>query len=283
MILVVTTISYDARSYLTSQEFSNQIDSTDLSTLTFMRNGEKVTLEKFVKDYVTENIQDHIKNNLVSGYISFLFPLADSITDYTVDKALTSKYVNSVVKTEVHEIIDYLLYSDVNEAEARINSGVTIYTNPKLDPQNTNSFEERVSAEVKLAVFQYIEEESGKTTDEIIVMLSEKTLESYKLKTVSLVLFLLLAVLNISAPVNLLAYFGGIAFAYSGAFAIIQNNFAQYFSGNEDLISYQFIKPLIDLYVPYGEKAIIIGVISIVLFVSIKVIRVIIKKKKRKA
>ncbi len=279
-VLVVTTLMYDARSYLTSQEFSDKIDTTDLSTLTFMRNGEKITLEQFVKDYVTENIQDHIKNNSVSGYLSFLFPLADSITDYTVDKALSSEYVNKVVKTEVHEIINYIVYSDVEEAEQRIRLGIDIHTNPYLNPNNTNNFEERVSAEVKLAVFDYIEAESGYSIDEIIVALSEKTLESYKLKVVSLVIFLLLAVLNMSAPANLLAYFGGTAFVYYGALAVIQNNFVTHFTGNEDLISYQFVKPLMDMYVPYGDKALIIGIVAFVLFAVVKVIQKIIKNKK---
>ncbi len=283
-VLVVTTLMYDARSYLTSQEFSDKIDTTDLSTLTFVRNDEKITLEQFVKDYVTENIQYHIKNNTashyLSGYISFLFPLADSITDYTVDKALSSEYVNKVVKNEVHEIIEYILYSDVEEAEQRIRLGIDIHTNPYLSPDNTDNFEDRVSAEVKLAVFDYIEAESGKSIDEIIVALSEKTLESYKLKVISLALFLLLAVFNISSPVNLLAYFSVIAFAYYGAFAVIQDNFATYFAGNEDLISYQFIKPLMDLYVPYSDKAIVIGIVALALFVAIKVIMAIAKKKK---
>ncbi len=279
-VLLVTTLMYDARSYLTSQEFSNQIDNTDLSTLTFMRNGEKITLERFVKDYVAENIQHHIKNNAVSGYLSFLFPLADSITDYTVDKALSSEYVNSVVKTEVHEIVNYILYSDVEEAEQRIRLGIDIHTNPYLNPNNTQNFEERVSAEVKLAVFDYIEAESGYSIDEIIVALSEKTLESYKLKVVSLVLFLLLAVFNMASSVNLLVYFSGTALAYCGAFAVIQNNFATHFAGNEDLISHQFIKPLMNLYVPYGEKALVIGIVAFVLFVVIKVVQTVIKKKK---
>ncbi len=284
-LLVVTTLTSDARSYLTSQEFSYQIDNTDLSTLTFIKDGEKITLEQYVKDYVTENIQDHIKNNSVStylgDYLSFLFPLADSITDYTVDKALSSEYVNDVVKNEVHEIIDYILYSNVEDAEERIEQGVTIHTNPQLDPETKDNFEERISAEVKLAVFDYIEIESGYSIDEIIVMLSEKTLESNVLKIVSLVLFILLAALNISSPVNLLAYFSGIAFAYFGVFAVIQNNFAEHFIGNEDLISYQFIKPLMDLYLPYGEKALIIGIVLLVIFIGLKIGLPIIKKRIR--
>ncbi len=283
-ILVFSTFIHEARSYLTSEEFSSKIDSTDLSTLTFIKDGEKITLEQYVKNYVTENIQDHIKNNSLSDYLngnlSFLFPLADSITDYTVDKALSSEYVNNIVKTEVHEIMDYILYSDADEAEERIKQGVTIHTNPKLDPENSANFEERISAEVKLAVFDYIETESGKSIDEIIVILSEKILYSTKIKVISRILFILLGVLNFKTSVNVIAYFSAIAFVYSGVFAVFQNSFTKHFAGNEDLISYEFLKPLMDLYLPYGTKALIIAIVLLVLFVGLKFGLPLIKKKK---
>ncbi len=283
-ILVFSTIVHEARSYLTSEEFSNKIDNTDLSTLTFINDGEKITLEQYVKDYVTDNIQDHIKDNSVSdylnGYLSFLFPLADSITDYTVDKALTSEYVNNIVKNEAHEIVDYILYSDADEAEDRIEQGITIHTNPKLDPENSTNYEERISAEVKLAVFDYIEAESGKSIDEIIVILSEKTLYSSNIKAISTILFILLEVINFKSSVNVLAYFSAIAFTYSGVFAVIQNSFAKHFAGNEDLISYEFLKPLMDLYLPYGTKALIIAIGLLVLFVGLKFGLPLIKKRK---
>ncbi len=279
-ILVVSTTLSTCRSYLTSEAFSEKIDSTNLSTLTFIYNGQKVTLEQYVKNYITAGIEEHIKNNPLSDYTDFLYPFADYVTDFAVDKAFSSEFINSVVKKEVHEIVDYYLYSDVEEAEKRIRLGLDIHMNPDLNPNFAKNFEERVSAEVKLAVFQYIEDESGKSTDEIIVLLSEKTLESYQLKTISLILFLLLATLNISSPVNILGYFSGIAFGYFGTFLVMQNDFSTHFAQNYDLISYDFLKPLVDELIPYSDKALIIGIGTLAVFIALKVLIFVIKKKK---
>jgi hypothetical protein len=168
--LVATTLISVGRDYFTSQEFDYMVDSTDLATMKFVYNGEKITLEKFVKKYVTEKIEDHIKNNPLSNYTDFLFPIFDSITDFTVDKALSSEFINTTVKGEVHSIIDYFLYSDVDEANERIKNGITLENNVALNPENATTYEDRIKAEVKLAVFKYIEEESGKSCDEIIVL-----------------------------------------------------------------------------------------------------------------
>ena len=124
--LVTTTLIGVGRDYFTSEQFDSAIDNTDLATMKFVYNGEKITLEKFVKDYVTEKIEDYIKNNPLSNFTNLLFPLADSITDFAVDKALSSEFINTTVKTEVHSIIDYFLYSDAQEAKERIKNGVTL-------------------------------------------------------------------------------------------------------------------------------------------------------------
>lgn len=276
---VTTTLLSVGRDYFTSQEFNSMIDNTNLATMKFVYNGEKITLEKFVKDYVTEKIEDHIKNNPLSNYTNFLFPLFDSITDFTVDKALSSEFINTTVKGEVHSIIDYFLHSNVNDAKDRIKNGITLENNVALNPDNAPTYEERIKAEVKIAVFKYIEEETGKSCDEIIVLLSEDNIS--KLKTISFVLFALLLIVSIPTFPSVFLFLSLMLINYKVQTYSSINDFKEYFAGKEDLISYELIKPLIDAYMPYADRAQTIGIVCFALFVISLVVMYFIKKKKQ--
>ena len=279
--LIALTVLSVGREYFTSDEFNSMVDSTDLATMKFVHNGEKITLEKYVKKYVTENIEEHIKNNPLSNFTNFLYPFADSITDFAVDKALSSEYVNSVVKTEIHSMLDYFLYSDVDEAKQRIKDGITLENNVKLNPENAPTFEERVSAEVKIAVFKYIEEESGMSCDEIIVLISEKTVSD--LKIISVVLFVLLVLVSIPKFPSIFFFLDFVFVGYKGHLYSIVVDIKEHFAGNEDLISYQFLKPLTDVLRSYADRAYDIGMIFSGLFVISLIAMYFIKKKKRKS
>ena len=276
--LVTTTLISVGRDYFASQEFDYMVDNTDLATMNFVYNGEKITLEKFVKNYVTEKIENHIQNNPLSDYTDFLFPIFDSITDFTVDKALSSEFIDTTVKTEVHSIIDYFLYSNVNEAKERIENGITLENNVSLNPENATTYEERIKAEVKLAVFKYIEEESGKSCDEIIVLLSEDNIS--KLKTISVILFVLLLIVSIPTFPSSFIFVALSMIIYKFQITSYISNFKERFAGNEDLISYEFIKPLTDIYVTYGDKAQTIGLVCIAIGVASIVAMYFIRKKK---
>ena len=276
--LASATLISVARDYFSSQEFDSMVYNTDLSTMKFLYNGEKMTLEKFVKDYVTEKIENHIQNNPLSNFTDFLFPIFDSITDFTVDKALSSEFIDTTVKGEVSSIIDYFLYSDADEAKDRIKNGVTLDNNVALNPENTDNYEDRIKAEVKLAVFKYIEEESGKSCDEIIVLMSKDNISS--LKTISFVLFALLLIVSIPIfPGNFIAVALSM-FIFNGQLNSFVNGLKSSFAGNEDLISYQFIKPLTEAYTPYADRAQSIGIILLVISVAAFVVIYFMKKKK---
>lgn len=277
--LVTTTLISVGRDYFVSQEFDYMIDNTDLGTMEFTYNGEKITLEQYVKDYVTEKIEDHIKNNPLSNYTDLLFPIFDSITDFTVDKALSSDFIDTTVKGEVHSIIDYFLYSNVNEAKDRIENGITLENNAALNPDNATTYEDRIKAEVKIAVFKYIEEESGKSCDEIIVLLSEDNIS--KLKTVSFVLFALLLIASIPIFPSIFFFVSIMLFSYRMQIYSLINDLKIRFAGNEDLISFKLIKPLMDIYLQYADKAQTIGLICLVLFIASLVAVCFIKKIKK--
>lgn len=271
-----TLLLSKGREYLNSSKFDTKVDNTDLSSLTFIYNGEKTTLEDYVKDYVNTNIDNHILDKGGQYYSDLWFPFADALTDFTVDKVFSSEYVNRLVKDEFKDIVDYFLHSNVSEAKERIKNGVTLQENPQLNPENAPKYEEKISAQVKLAVLEFIEEESGTTCDKIIVLLSEKTEST--LKIISIILSIVVLLMNIKG--GELLYFGGVLCGCGGVIAYLRNSFEKHFEGMRDLITYEFLKPVMDEYTPFMEKFILYGIICIVLFIVITVVFRIIKKNK---
>ena len=272
-ILLSTT-----REYLNSSKFATQIDNTDLSSLTFIYNGEKITLENYVKDYVSTSIDNHVLDKASPFYSDLWFPFADALTDFTVDKVFSSEYVNRLVKDEFKDIFNYFLHSNVTEAKQRIKDGVTLDENPQLNPENASGYEEKISAQVKLAVLKSIEEETGMSCDKIIVLMSEKTASTFK--TISIILGLLLLLLNIKNFLNVLVYLGAVFCGCGGIITYIQNSFESHFEGMKDLITYEFLKPVVEAYSQYADKGIIYGIICFVVFVVLTVVFHIMKKNK---
>lgn len=277
--LFCATIISAAKVYLISDQFDAQIESMDLSSLTFIYNGEKVTLDKYVKNYVSKEIEDYVMNNPLSDFTNLLYPFAGTITDLAVDQLLSSDYVNKAVKSQVHSIVDYFIVdADVDDAKERIENGITLETNPEFNSDNASSFDEKVNMEVKKAVFQYIEAESGLTIDQIVILVSSETVDA--LLTICRILGILLILVNIPYLWTALLYFGISANIYSAMLYVLEFKFNEKFREMSDLVSYQFLKPIMDTYIPYGEKASLYGTVSIVVAVAIFIIIKVINKKK---
>ena len=275
---VATILLSTAREYFVSSEFQTRIDNTDLASLTFIHNGNKITLEDYVKEYVNTNIDNIIIDKGGQYYSDLWFPFADALTDFTVDKVFSSQYVNKLVKDEIKDIFDYFLHSSVTEAKQRIKDGVTLDENPQLNPENTSDYEEKISTQVKLAVLKYIEEETGTSCDEIIVLLAEKTVST--LRIISIILGIILLLLNIRNLLNIFLY-PGVAFCgCGGIITYIQNSFESHFEGMKDLITYEFLKPVVESYSQYATKGIIYGIICFVIFIVLTVGFKVIKKNK---
>lgn len=292
--LLGATLIGVGRAYLTSDEFNSQIDNTHLPSLTFTQKGEKITLGEYANDFAEKYAEEYIEENTKSPSFSlgdfsfsdfnnildnFFGDVSSSIVDYAVDKFLNSQVIETIIKNEIHSIIDYFLYSDVNEAKLRIENGVSLQENPDLNPENANSFAEEMSIKIKLFVFEFIEDITGISTDKIIVLLSEET--SMKLKNISIYLAVALLVVNIRRVYNTFAYFSVVLLSYSGAITLLQNKFEEFHIGGQDLVSYQFIKPLMDCYSPYSNKALILGIILLILFIISIAIVILIKQKNR--
>ncbi len=281
--LIGLTITSVTRSYFTSDTFKTTIENTDLATLTFYADDEKVTLDQYVKNYVTENIEKAVDDSAVGQFTDFLDPflepIIDPVTDYVVDKVLSSEFVNKTVKTEVISMFDYILYSDVEEAKERIKEEITLEENYRLDPNNAPTFEEKVSAEVKIAVFKYIEKESGLTIDQLIVLLSEDTITTFK--GLSILFAVLLILVAIPEFPSIFVYLKFVLLGYNLIVNSFISGFQERFAGKEDLISHQLLKPVMDLFVPYSDNAFKLSIVFMVISWVLYIAFFIIKRKKK--
>lgn len=290
--LLGATLIGVGRAYLTSDEFNSQIDNMDLPTLTFTQNDKKITIGEYARNFAEEYAEKYIEENTQTpsfslgdfSFSDFAYSLSNlfgnkfsSITDYAVDKLLNSVTIDVVIKNEIHSIIDYFLYGDVNEAKLRLENGVTLENNPELNPENATTFKDEMSIKIKLFVFNFIEDTTGLKCDEIIILLSEET--AVKLKNISIGLALALIIINIRTIFNALGYLGAVALSFSGVITLVQNKFEEFHQGKQDLVSYEFLKPLLDTYTPYADRALIFGLILLVLFVISIIIVILIKKK----
>ncbi len=269
LCLFISVITDNCRDYLTSEQFNSMIDKTDFSKLTFSDENVEITLEEYVKDYVTQNIEKYLTDNPLSNINGLLYPFADSIADYAVDKVLSSEYVNAAVKREIHSIFDYFLYSDYNAAKQRLKDGITLENNAALNPENAPTFEECIEAEVKMAVFSYIEGESGISCDEIILLLSEKTVMN--LKIISVLLLVIITAINLVRPRIILLFLSATLLCFGGLLNSCITNFYE----NCSPIQHQFFSPLTEAISDYVSGFLIAGFICLLLFV---VSRLFIKK-----
>lgn len=292
--LLGATLIGVGRAYLTSDEFNVQIDNMDLPLLTFTQNDEKITIGEYARNFAEEYVEKYIEENTKApsfslgdfSFSDFTDSLSNlfsdeisSITDYAVDKFLNSETIDMVIKNEIHSIIDYFLYGDVNEAKLRLENGVTLENNPELNPENATTFKDEMSIKIKLFVFNFIEDTTGLKCDEIIILLSEET--AVKLKNISIGLALALIIINIRTIFNVLGYLGAVSLTYSGVITLVQNKFEEFHQGKQDLVSYEFLKPLLDTYSPYAQKALTCGLVLLGLFILAIIILVVIKKKKK--
>lgn len=252
-MLGATLISV-ARDYLESEEFISQIDSTDLGTVKFMVNDKKVT----VNEYVRELVADYLKDKMPS-----YFPFQN----YAVDAVISSQAINTAVKTEVYNLVDYFLNTSVEDAEYRIENNITIQNNEELNVENAKTIEEAISIYARKFVLQSIENVSGMSTDKLIILISEKTVS--KLIILAVTLFVVLVVINITTIFNNLIYGGMVGLLYGIVIKVAQGKFDEWNVGLEDLVGYVFLKPLADQYSTNATIGIIVGVILVALFVGV--------------
>lgn len=252
-LLGATLISV-ARDYLQSEQFTEQIETTDLSTVKFMINGERVTVLEFARDAASDYLEDKMPS---------FYPFGN----YAVDAIVTSELVNATIKSEVYKLLDYFLNTKVEDAEYRIENNITLQDNEEFNIENAKTPEETISIYARLMVLQTIENTAGMSTDNFIILISEKTVS--KLITLAVVLLVALVAINITTIFNNILYGGVIGLLYGIVIKVAQGKFDQWNAGVEDLVGYVFLKPLADQYSTNATIGIVVGVILVALFVGV--------------
>lgn len=252
-LLGATLISV-ARDYLQSEQFTEQIETTDLSTVKFMIDGQKVTVLDFARDAASDYIEDKMPS---------FYPFGN----YAIDAIVTPNLVNTVIKTEVYKLVDYFLNTKVEDAEYRIENNIMLQDNEEFNIENAKTTEDALSIYARLMVLQTIENTAGMSTDNFIILISEKTVS--KLITLAVALLVVLVVINITTIFNNLLYGGMVGLLYGIVIKVSQGKFDEWNKGLEDLVGYVFLKPLADAYSPNATTGIIVGVILIALFVGV--------------
>ena len=252
-LLGATLISV-ARDYLQSEQFAEQIETTDLSTVKFMINGERVTVLEFARDAASDYLEDKMPS---------FYPFGN----YAVDAIVTSELVNATIKSEVYKLLDYFLNTKVEDAEYRIENNITLQDNEEFNIENAKTPEETISIYARLMVLQTIENTAGMSTDNFIILISEKTVS--KLITLAVVLLVALVAINITTIFNNILYGGVIGLLYGIVIKVAQGKFDQWNAGVEDLVGYVFLKPLADQYSTNATIGIVVGVILVALFVGV--------------
>ena len=252
--LLGATLINVARDYLQSEQFTEQIETTDLSTVKFMINGERVTVLEFARDAASDYLEDKMPS---------FYPFGN----YAVDAIVTSELVNATIKSEVYKLLDYFLNTKVEDAEYRIENNITLQDNEEFNIENAKTPEETISIYARLMVLQTIENTAGMSTDNFIILISEKTVS--KLITLAVVLIVALVAINITTIFNNILYGGVIGLLYGIVIKVAQGKFDQWNAGVEDLVGYVFLKPLADQYSTNATIGIVVGVILVALFVGV--------------
>lgn len=252
-LLGATLISV-ARDYLQSEQFIEQIETTDLSTVKFMIDGQKVTVLDFARDAASDYIEDKMPS---------FYPFGN----YAIDAIVTPNLVNTVIKTEVYKLVDYFLNTKVEDAEYRIENNIMLQDNEEFNIENAKTTEDALSIYARLMVLQTIENTAGMSTDNFIILISEKTVS--KLITLAVVLLVVLVVINITTIFNNLLYGGLVGLLYGIVIKVSQGKFDEWNKGLEDLVGYVFLKPLADEYSANATIGFIVGIVLIVLFVGV--------------
>ncbi len=243
-----------ARDYLQSEQFQTQIDTTDLGTVRFMMNGQKIT----INDYIRARAEDYIKDKM---------PTFSLFSNYAVDQLVSSQLVDTVLKSEVYSLVDYFLNTTVEDAQYRIDNNITLADNEDLNPENAESVEDAISIYARKYVLESIEDVAGMSTDSLIILISEETVS--KLITLSVVLLVVLVAVNILTLFNSLIYGGIVSILYGIVIKTAQGKFAEMTVGKEDLVTYVFLKPLVDTYSSNATIAFIVGIVLILLFAGV--------------
>ncbi len=254
------TLISGVRHFFKGGQFETMVSEMKLEEVKFTANGVTYTANDFIYDAVTKILPNYLKGQL--GLFNQIFGNA---VNQAVEEIITSDSVNKAVKDTMMDCVDYYLESDAKQAKERQKENKTVI-NTAEDYSSVSTPEEAVKVYVRSFVIRTIENSSGLTSDQIIVLLSNNT--KSKCIAVAVISAILLIVCNLSSVFDIILYFGLGSVASGIVIKTLQSKFENA-QADKSLIGYQMLKPLIDSFTPNAIAGIVIGVILILAFVGI--------------
>lgn len=264
LVFLISTLGTVAitgvRHFFGDGEFRSLVNETDLNEVKFTSNGKTYTASDYVYEAVAEVMPSAVKN--YSGILNSLF---GNTANLMLKDLISSDTVNSIIKTTMMDCVDYYLNSDAKEAKERLKSETQIVDNAKAY-ENVKTVDGAIRVYVRSFIINTIENTSGISSDQIIVLLSENTA---KILTAAAVISAVLLILcNLGFLFDLLFHFGSASLLFGIVIKVLQGKFE---SSQEDktLIGYQMLKPLVDSFSPNATAGIIIGILLIAAFFAL--------------
>ncbi len=248
------------RHFFSDGEFESMVNEIDLNEVKFTSNGKTYTASDYIYEVVAEVMPSSIK-----GYSDILSSLFGNTLNSAVKDLISSETVDTIVKTTMMDCVDYYLNSDAKEAKERLKSEVHVVDNAK-EYENAKTVEEAVRIYVRLFIINTIENTSGISSDQIIVVLSEST--KNLLTAVAVISAILLIICNLGSLFDLLIYFGGVSFVFGVVIKVLQGKFESA-QTDKTLIGYQMLKPLVDSFSSNAWAGIIIGILLVASFIAL--------------
>lgn len=248
------------RHFFGDGEFRSLVNETDLNEVKFTSNGKTYTASDYIYEAVAEVMPDSVKN-----YTGILNSLFGKTANIVVKDLISSDTVNSIIKTTMMDCVDYYLNSDAKKAKERLKSETQVVDNAKAY-ENVKTVDGAIRVYVRSFIINTIENTSGISSDQIIVLLSENTA---KILTAAAVISAVLLILcNLGFLFDLLFHFGSASLLFGIVVKVLQGKFE---SSQEDktLIGYQMLKPLVDSFSPNATAGIIIGILLIAAFFAL--------------
>lgn len=248
------------RHFFSDGEFEGMVNEIDLNQVKFTSNGKTYTASDYIYEAVAEVMPPSIK-----GYSDVLSSLFGNTFNNAVKDLISSETVDTIVKTTMMDCVDYYLNSDAKEAKERLKSDVHIVDNAQ-NYENAKTVEEAVRIYVRSFIINTIENTSGISSDQIIVLLSEST--KNLLTAAAVISAILLIICNLGSLFDLLIYFGGSSLVFGIVVKVLQGKFESS-QADKTLIGYKMLKPLVDSFSPNAWAGIILGVLLIAAFIAL--------------
>lgn len=264
ILFVVSTLGAVAiggvRDFFQKGQFEEMVNDMDLNKVEFTSNGKTYTASEFVYEAVLNLLPSELK-----GYTNLINSVFGNSATNAIKQVISIDAVDKLVKESMMDCVDYYLESDAKEAKERIKNGKYVHEEGK-EYENVKTPEDAVKIYIRSFIINSIENSSGVTSDEIIVMLSKDT--QTKCIAVAVISAILLILCNLGSIFDLLIYFGGSSLAFGIVVTTLQNKFESA-QTDKNLIGYQMLKPLVDSFTPNTIAGIVVGIILILAFVGL--------------